>query len=652
MIDWQAFHFVRPEWLIAIVPLVIIALLLTRFSSKQSGWQGIVSNHLYQHLVVAKDKKSYKPPFYLLGLAWVVASIAMAGPTWQKLPQPVYQVSTGKVLMLDMSMSMRATDTQPDRLTRAKFKAIDLLNSLQDGEVGLVVYAGDAFTVSPLTSDVTNITALIPSLRPEIMPIPGSNPLTAMEEAERLLTSAGYTKGEIYWISDGIELDDVPDLQSHIAKSPYRYSILGVGTQKGAPIKMLDGGFMKDARGNIVLPTLNSRYFSQVLGNSNGRYTPIQSDSSDIENMQFTAINFEQEKVNDDIMGQGDQWQDMGAYLVLLILPFAAYAFRRGILVVVLSTMMFLPSEPVYAEVEPPSDTNANASEKEVSKASDLLAGAFKNADQLGLEAYQKQNYDKASSIFDDAMWKGAALYKNKDYEAALETFQKVPGAESAYNQGNALARLGQLEKAIEKYEEALQERPGHSNAMANKKLVEELLNQQQEQNQDGENQNGEDQQSGDSDKNDQESGEQSNGEQEQGEQENGKQNSSEQQDQQSKQQENSEQDGQQNQNEESKDSEEERNKSEQQEEAKNESDEAKENEGGSEGESAEQKNNLKQQKAVEDMTPEEKEQMQRMQMLMNKVPDDPAFLLQRKMLLESQKRRSERFSKPNKKDW
>ena len=176
MIDWQAFHFIRPEWLFAIIPLAIIALLLTKMSSKQSGWQGIVSSHLYQHLVVAKDKKSYKPPFFLLGLAWVLASIAMAGPTWQKLPQPVYQVSTGKVLMLDMSMSMRATDTQPDRLTRAKFKAIDLLNSLQDGEVGLVVYAGDAFTVSPLTSDVTNITALIPSLRPEIMPIPGSDP--------------------------------------------------------------------------------------------------------------------------------------------------------------------------------------------------------------------------------------------------------------------------------------------------------------------------------------------------------------------------------------------------------------------------------------------------------------------------------------------
>jgi Ca-activated chloride channel family protein len=648
MIDWQAFHFIRPEWLFAIIPLLIIALMLTKMSSKQSGWQGIVSSHLYQHLVVAKDKKSYKPPFFLLGLAWVLASIAMAGPTWQKLPQPVYQVSTGKVLMLDMSMSMRATDTQPDRLTRAKFKAIDLLNSMQDGEVGLVVYAGDAFTVSPLTSDVTNITALIPSLRPEIMPIPGSDPLVAIVEAERLLTSAGYNKGEIYWISDGIDLEDVPDLQSHIASSPFRYSVLGVGTQKGAPIKMLDGGFMKDTRGNIVLPTLNSRYFSQVLGNSNGRYTPMQSDSSDIENMQFTKVKLEQEQINDDIIGQGDIWQDMGAFLVLLILPFAAYAFRRGILVVLLSTMLMLPAEPSYADNDTNTESEEQVQEQASNKVDDLLASAFKNADQLGLEAYKKQEYERASSTFEDAMWKGASQYKNKNYEGALEAFKQVPGPESAYNQGNALARLGKLEEALKKYDETLRERPGHTNAMANKKLVEELLKQQQEQKQDSEQQNGEDQQSGDSEKSNQQSGEQNDSEQEKGEQDSSEQ----QQGEQSKDQENSDQDGQQNQNEQneqtSEEGQEEQNAEQDEKEAKNESDEATEDE----GENSEQKNNLKQQKAVEDMTPEEKEQMQRMQMLMNKVPDDPAFLLQRKMLLESQKRRSERFSKPNKKDW
>lgn len=660
MIDWQAFHFVRPEWLFAIIPLLVIALLLRSLSSKQSGWQGIVSSHLYQHLVVAKDKKSYKPPFHLLGLAWLFACVAMAGPAWEKLPQPVYQVSTGKVLVLDMSMSMRATDIQPDRLSRAKFKAIDLLNSLEDGEVGLVVYAGDAFTVSPLTSDVTNITALIPSLRPEIMPIPGSDPLIAIEEAERLLAAAGYTKGEIYWISDGIELDDVPDLQAHISKSPYRYSVLGVGSQKGAPIKMLDGGFMKDTRGNIVLPMLESRYFAQVLGNSNGRYTPIQSDGSDIENMRFEPLTVEQEQVSNEIIGQGDQWQDMGAFLVLLILPFAAYAFRRGVLLVLLSAFIILPSEPSFAQAsaaqsnlnEAATVTQAQTIEPTAnSSTNEWLDGAFKNADQLGLDAFKKEQFAAASTRFKDQMWKGASFYKNKDYEAALKAFAEVPSAESTYNQGNTLARLGQLEQALEKYTEALQERPGHTNALANKKLVEDLLQQQEEQNQDGEQQNGDDQQSGDSDKNDQQSGDNSEGDQESGEQKSGDEQQGDQSEQQQgAEQENgeeSDQEGQQGQ-----DGEESKEEQEQREQQEKDAEQAAEEAQGNEGENAEQKSNLRQQKALEDMSPEEKEQMQRMQMLMNKVPDDPAYLLQRKMLLESEKRRLERFSKPNKKDW
>ncbi|MFT5278288.1 MAG: Ca-activated chloride channel family protein [Arenicella sp.] len=646
MINWQSFHFIRPEWLYAIVPLLVLAILLSRLSSKQSGWQGIVSSHLYQHLVVAKDKKSRKPPFYLVALTWLIACVAMAGPTWQKLPQPVYQVSSGKVVVLDMSMSLRATDLQPDRLSRAKFKAIDLLNSLDEGEVGLVVYAGDAFTVSPLTADVSNITTLIPSLRPEIMPIPGSVPIYALEEAEMLLSAAGYNKGEVYWITDGIDLDDIRELQSHVAKSAYRYSILGVGTLNGAPIKMLDGGFLKDVSGNIILPALVSSYFNQVLGTSNGRYTPIQSDDSDIKNMQFTPLILKEDQVSNNIIGQGDQWQDMGAFLILLILPFAAYAFRRGVLVILISSFLIFPAEKSFANETSLANENPSVNKKPLTNRKQLTnkwyEKMFKNADQQGLQAFEKEDFDTASTTFDDAMWKGAALYRNKDYEAALESFIQVPGAESAYNQGNALAKLGQLETALEKYQEALSQSPDHTNAMANKKLVEELLKQQEEQKQDGEQQDGEDQQQGDSEKSDQQSGDPSQSDEQSGDpQDSQQQDGSPSDDQQDPQQDPSqkeEQQGSEQQSEEEKAQEAEKARAEQ--------------ENAKDGDASEQKDTMQQQKPLEEMTPEEKEKMQRMQMLMNKVPDDPAYLLQRKMLLESQQRRAERFSKPNKKDW
>jgi Ca-activated chloride channel family protein len=374
-----------------------------------------------------------------------------------------------------------------------------------------------------------------------------------------------------------------------------------------------------------------------VLGNTNGRYTPIQNDDSDIENLQFRSLTIEQDQVSGDVIGQGDQWQDMGVVFILIILPFAAYAFRRGILVVLLSAILFLPTEPSYA-----SDEAAKANS---SKANEWMGNIFKNADQQGLEAFEKQEFDKAVSTFTDPMWKGAAYYKHKDYEAALNAFKSVPGPESAYNQGNVLARLGQLEQAIEKYDEALKERPGHTNAIANRKLVEDLLKQQENQDQDGQQQDGEDQKSGESENSDQQSGEQSESDQQSSDQQ-----SSSQQSEQSDQQQESEQDSKQNQDE-SKDNESEQ-KQDDSDRQNAETEAVSEEAQGKAGENTEQKSNLRQQKPMEEMTSEEKEKMQRMQMLMNKVPDDPAFLLQRKMLLESQKRRSERFSKPNKKDW
>ena len=94
---------------------------------------------------------------------------------------------------MDMSYSMYATDIAPNRLTQARFKALDLLQLFKEGETGLIAYAGDAFTVSPLTTDVTTLENLIPSLSPEIMPSKGSNVLAGIDQAVSLLKAPDLT---------------------------------------------------------------------------------------------------------------------------------------------------------------------------------------------------------------------------------------------------------------------------------------------------------------------------------------------------------------------------------------------------------------------------------------------------------------------------
>ena len=147
------FHFLRPEWFYALIPLLIAVWFVKRWRARATGWQGVIANHLYQHLITGKQQSVTSLFVPLLALTWLLGVIALAGPTWERIPQPVYQVKTGHVLVLDMSLSMRATDIAPDRLSRAKYKAIDLVNLIDEGDMGLVAYAGDAFVISPLTED-------------------------------------------------------------------------------------------------------------------------------------------------------------------------------------------------------------------------------------------------------------------------------------------------------------------------------------------------------------------------------------------------------------------------------------------------------------------------------------------------------------------
>jgi Ca-activated chloride channel family protein len=610
------FHFIRPHWLWVIIPLLIIVALIRYVHKQQSGWQSVLASHLYQHLITTAGIKKVRPPLFLLGFCWVLAAVALAGPTWERLPQPVYQLNTGKVVLIDMSLSMRATDVKPDRLTRAKYKAIDLVNAITEGETGLVAYAGDAFTISPLSSDAQNLTALIPSLTPEIMPIAGSDPALGLQAAIELLTNAGYQQGEIFWITDGVANQQMKEISEIFNDSMFRLSVLGVGTEEGAPIQLVNGELLKDSRGAIVVPKLTVNNLKSLSRSSGGRYAPMQSDDSDINYLIEQSL-IETEPTKDDEAKQekfGDKWQEMGPYLLLLILPFAAYSFRRGIVTVVLIGVLM----PAYSP-------QARA---------DWWQNMWKTPDQQAMQAYKKNQYEQAANTFNDNLWQGTAHYKNADYQAALESFSYVEPtdknyADATYNTGNALAQLGEIDQAIAAYDKVLEQQPQHEEALANKTLLEKLK-EQQEQQQDQSGEQSEDQEDS------QQDGEK------QDEQQDGQKSDQEQKGEQGEQS----QDPQQGDN--SEQSESESQKSEQQSQAEQEKQEA-EQQQADQAEAEKQKSEQEQQaqamqQGEEELTDEQREQMQRMQNLLNRVPDDPAFLLKRKMQIESQQRKRERL--------
>ena len=659
------FHFLRPEWFAAIIPLLLLVILIRKATAKQSGWQSVIPSHLYQYMVIGKTEVGAKPPIMLLAIAWFVSVIALAGPTWERLPQPVYQLKMGHVIVIDMSLSMRATDMTPDRLTRAKYKAIDLVNAIGEGEMGLVAYAGDAFVISPLTEDAANITTLIPSLSPEIMPVPGSDPLLGIESAAALLTNAGYNSGMIYWITDGIELAQQNELQEYVASIPFTLNALTVGTAEGAPIRQQSGELLKDHTGSIVIPKLNDDAVKGVVKTSGGRFESFTSNDTDIEALAAISLldkgNSEEDEEDSNI--QGDQWKEVGPYLVVLLLPLAAFAFKRGLVFLLLVGLL---SPPVMQKAhalqgsDVASERQSGIENSAQPKSLSWWQKPFMNDNQEALNSYQRGKYKDAVSQFDDKLWKASSLYKSGEYERALAAFENIPGPESLYNQGNALAKLGKLEKAIEKYERALQEAPDFEDAKANKKIIEDLLEQQAQQEKQNQQQN---QQQG-SDQNQNQDNQQNNGEDDQqqsGEPNNqdGEQNdNSDQQSGQNQQQNSTEQNGEQQNSDNAERSEDSEPSEPEQQEPSSQQDNADQGENAQqnsaqaldEEESSAQEAEAMQSQAGE-LSDAEKEELQRMESLMRRVPDDPAFLLKRKMQLEAQKRQRQRMPS-NRSDW
>lgn len=471
----EDFHFLRPWWLVNIAALVIIAPLLWSQLGKRNGWHKVIASHLATPLLGAPDKARRGLPFAVFTTAWILLSISLAGPTWERLPVPAYKSERAAILVMDMSLNTRAADVTPDRLSRLRFKALDLVDEMQSTQIGLVAYAGDAFSISPLTRDHQNIRSMVPALAPEIMPVAGNYPLLGIQEAHRMLVDAGYSQGEIFWFGAGIRQDDYQEIRSFLRNKGHRLSILYAGDDDSTPIRLAGGDMLRDSLGRISMAQLNSSLFDRLSNEFDGRSVRLRADDSDIQYIteQRSLNRGALEPGEDEINIAYDQWLDRGPYVAWLLIPLALFAARRGVIVCILLLPLVGILQPVHA---------ANHSAPSLSP--------FKNQQQRASDAYQAEDYLTAASLFRDPMMQGNAYYRAGDYAAAAESYSQAGDSpERWFNYANSLAQLGQLDAAINGYDQALQNRPDWPEALENKALVESLKEQQEAENEQNEDQ-------------------------------------------------------------------------------------------------------------------------------------------------------------------
>ena len=204
MIDFSQFHFVRPWWLLAFLPLAWLVWSKWKRRVGSRNWEAICDPALLPHILIGNERGAKRWSTLATGLCGALAILALAGPVWQKLPQPVFSTQSALVIALDLSRSMDATDVNPSRLARARFKVADILARRGEGETALLVYAGDAFTVTPLTNDAATIESQLKALTTDIMPVQGNRTDTALSKAMELLRQAGASRGDILLITDEV----------------------------------------------------------------------------------------------------------------------------------------------------------------------------------------------------------------------------------------------------------------------------------------------------------------------------------------------------------------------------------------------------------------------------------------------------------------
>lgn len=464
-------QFLRPEWFYAAAVLIFLPFLV--YTRRRSGgaWRAAADWSLLQAQLVPVRVKKIVFPVVLLGACQIAAIFALAGPAFEKLPQPVLKQGADTVFLTDISVFMTVGDVKPSRMRRAAFKLSDMLKQTRDGQNALILYDNEEFVATPLTSDAKVIESILPTIEAGMMGGQAPKPAKAIDKAAQMFAHAGVKNGNVVMLGaylDDADLGDALRAARDLKSAGHKLFVIGVGDTAGAPVVLPDGSFLKIG-GKPVLSGVSQKAFEALARAGGGSYAKLSADDSDFKaflnaknaNGAVDPSRFLENQ-------KADVYKDVGYRLVWGILPVAALCFRRGWLAVFVA-MIFLSSPSQAFELR---DLFVR---RDVSAARDLKAGKTVSPD-----------------VFKDDSWRGAAAYKAGDYETAVDVLAAANTPDDRYNLGNALAHAGKYEEAIAAYKDVLNENPDHADAAFNKKYLEEKLKQQrqnQQQNQSGQNQ-------------------------------------------------------------------------------------------------------------------------------------------------------------------
>ena len=438
-INWEDFHFVRPEYLWIGIPAVFVIILGFLFYKQSNSWKKNIAKHLLPYVV--QKGTSWKSRLIHLSvlLMFALGFVGFLGPTWDQIKTPAKKIESQFVIALDLSQSMLATDISPTRLERAKFKIHDLLDANPRAETSLLVFAGSTHTAIPFTTDYKIITDQLDGLKPRMMPIKGTGFNVLFNKIDSLFIE-NKAEGKLLLITDDLADLSIEKVSTFIQRNNVQIYIYPFATQIGTIIPLTKELSILDQE---KLNSLNAFEKVAVLD--------MTLDNSDVKDL---ALAISDDIVFDDKSEEEEEnWQDRGYWFIFPLAFLFLFFFRKrwslNILIITL--------------------TLSSCSEQTKEKTRE-----FEFKDLLYTQAYQAQkefdsgNYSEAAKGFEDPVRKGVAYFKAGDYISARIAFERDSTNMGLYNLGLTYAKLGELEKSREIFEQVLKRDPSNKNASSN----------------------------------------------------------------------------------------------------------------------------------------------------------------------------------------
>jgi len=434
--DSEQFHFLRPEWLWAFVPVVLVLVIVIFSNREDTKWKRMIAPALREFMFTKAKRSAFVFPLISYVIIMSIGIISLSGPAWEKIEVPGAKTEAVLMIALDVSMSMLAKDIQPNRLERAKFKIRDLLKANPGARVSLFAYAGTAHPVVPICSDYKLITHHLESLAPGIMPVQGSNLSLMLNLADSILQKIA-APSTLLIVSDVIE--EKEQLKTFVDNTPHSIEILAMATRQGAPVPSdASGRYFKDESGNQVISRLDTKILFELQEHPKIHINTLTLDESDVEGIAKKVR--EKLEFQEDAERSDEEWEDMGYLLVVLLVLIVPFWFRKGWMIQYCLLLIMLSS------------CTSSTSWDDI----------WKTPDYQAQKLYKADKFDEAADKYVSPIHRGVAHYKAGNYDAAVFAFAQDSSAPSLYNLSLSHTQMGNYEEALKAIELAAKIDPGN----------------------------------------------------------------------------------------------------------------------------------------------------------------------------------------------